>query len=99
MTDRQTENAADIDKDIRRRHNWPENWQLHIVDDIEHTQDKSGLYVYINWDLQTESVRLDVMSVPTSAPIVSFRGKSENVCKATMRFLQERLRGRLTNVL
>ena len=35
------------------------NWQLNRVDDIAWTQDKSGLYCYINWDLLTDSVRID----------------------------------------
>ena len=61
-------------------------WQLNRVDDIDWTQDNSGVYVYINWDLQTESVRLDIMT-KKAVPLVSFAGKAENVRKATMHWL------------
>jgi hypothetical protein len=63
-------------------------WQLNRVDDIKYTPDNSGVYVLINWDLQTDSVRLDVMTSDND-PLISFAGKAENVRKHTMRFLSD----------
>lgn len=70
-------------------------WQLNRVDDIEWTQDKSGVYVLINWDPQIDLVRLDIMPVlPTPSdvlPLVSFAGRADNVRKATMRWFVENI--------
>lgn len=65
-----------------------QNWKLNIVDNIEHKPDTSGIFVLINWDVKTEAVRLDIMSDDTYEPIISFRGKSDNVRKASMAYLE-----------
>ena len=62
-------------------------WQLNRVDDIAWTQDRSGVVVYIAWDLQTSSVRLDIISERNAEPLQSFAGKAENVRKAVMKWL------------
>lgn len=67
----------------------PDGWQLTHVDDIEHTQDQSGLYVYINWDVKTATVRLDIMCEQDAEPLMSFQGKADNVRKHTMRWLSD----------
>lgn len=67
-----------------------ENWKLQNVDNIEYTPDKSGIYVLINWIVDKESVRLDIMS-DNHEPIQSFCGKAENVRKAVMRYLSDGL--------
>lgn len=70
----------------------PNNWQLIRVDDIKWTQDKSGLYCYIAWDMLTDSVRLDLMrDVPSiTCPVVSFIGDADNVRKAFMQYMESR---------
>lgn len=75
------------ERDRSRRIATTAAWQLTHVDKIEWTQDKSGLHVYINWDMQTESVRLDVFDTKTGTPLVSFTGFADNVRKATMEWL------------
>jgi hypothetical protein len=62
-------------------------WQLSRVFDIAWTQDRSGVYIYINWDRATESVRLDLMTEGEAEPLQSFIGKADNVRKAAMRWL------------
>lgn len=64
-------------------------WQLNRVDDIEWTQDRSGVYVYINWDVQTESVRLDVMQEKEPHPMQSFAGEANNVRKHAVRWIAD----------
>ena len=80
-------------KDLRPVRKIDTNWQLIRVDDIEYTQDKSGVYVYINWDVLTESARLDIMAVADAVPLQSFIGKADNVRKATMRWFISALYG------
>jgi hypothetical protein len=62
------------------------NWQLNRVDtDIEYVPDAYGIFVYINWDLLTDSVRLDIMK--NDVPLQSFAGTANNVRKHTIRWL------------
>ena len=63
-------------------------WQLNRVDDIEWTQDRSGIYVYINWDAATDSVRLDIMTEANAQALQSFIGGSDNVRKAVMQWIE-----------
>lgn len=67
------------------------NWQLIRVDDIAWVQDRSGIYVVINWDVQTESARLDVMTEADAEPLQSFIGSADNVRKAVMRWFAGRI--------
>lgn len=69
------------------------NWQLNRVDDIEHTQDNSGIIVYVNWDLQTSSCRLDIVAIVGGFPLQSFAGTAENVRKHTIRYLDKSWQG------
>lgn len=84
-----------FEKDLLPVRKAKQQWQLIRVDDIEWTQDDSGIYVLINWDTQTDSVRIDVMpttSVPSDVlPIVSFAGRADNVRKATMQWFESRV--------
>ncbi len=69
-------------------------WQLHRVDDIEWTQDDSGVYVLISWDVKTESARLDIMAESfacSPVPLVSFVGRADNVRKAAMAWFDARI--------
>lgn len=63
-------------------------WQLQNVDNIEHTPDTSGIYVLINYQIQTDNVRLDIMS-DKNEPIQSFAGTSDNVRKHACRWMME----------
>ena len=58
-------------------------WKLNRVDAIEWVEDKSGVYVVINWDMLTDSVRLDFMA-KDSTPLQSFIGDSDDVRKAAI---------------
>lgn len=71
------------------------NWQLNRVDKIEWIQDGSGIYVCINWDVLTESARLDILAVADAVPLQSFIGNADNVRKATMRWFDSRLSQRI----
>lgn len=62
-------------------------WQLNNVDDIEYTIDVCGIYVLINWQCQTNTVRLDIMS-DNHEPRQSFAGTSDNVRKHAMRWIR-----------
>ncbi len=62
-------------------------WKLNRVDAIEWQQDKSGVYVYINYDVDTESTRLDIMTEANAQPLQSFIGKADNVRKAVMQWI------------
>lgn len=84
-------------RDKQREDRQRMSWRLNHVDDIEWTQDDSRLYVYINWDLQTESARLDVMTETNAEPLQSFIGKAINVRKATMLWLTSALYGKTYN--
>jgi hypothetical protein len=75
----------------------PTGWSLNVVDDIAWKQDASGIYVYINWDMQTQSVRLDIMAEAEAEPLQSFIGKSDNVRKAVMQWLTSALYGKAYN--
>lgn len=88
--DRQEAQEAQDRQDIRDRQQ--SNWQLNRVDDIEWIQDRSGIYVVINWDTQTGSARLDVMAEALAEPLQSFIGKADNVRKAVMQWLVKRVR-------
>lgn len=66
-----------------------DNWRLRRVDNVEHVQDDSGIYVYVNWDVETESARLDIMVEANAAPLQSFAGTANNVRKHAVRWLQE----------
>lgn len=68
------------------KRNETDKWKLNVVDDIPWTQDESGVYVIINWDMLTESARLDIMVEAKTEPIQSFVGKADNVRKATMQW-------------
>ena len=65
------------------------NWNLNRIDDIQWKQDSSGVYVYVNWDLLTDSVRLDIMVEANAEPLQSFIGRHDNVRKAVMRWLSD----------
>lgn len=65
-------------------------WAFNRVDDIDWTQDKSGIYCLINWDWKTNTVRIDIIS-DNHKPIISFAGGSDNVRKAVGRWLDSRL--------
>lgn len=67
-----------------------ENWKLNNVDDIEFTKDKSGIYVLINWDVKTNTVRLDIMS-DDHEPLQSFAGTTDNVRKHVIRWLSDNI--------
>lgn len=62
------------------------NWQLQRVDNIQWTKDTSGIYCLINWDVKTDTVRLDIMS-DNHEPMQSFAGSSDNVRKHVVRYL------------
>lgn len=66
-------------------------WQLNRVDDIAWKPDGSGLSVLINWDSQTESVRLDIIRENGAEPLQSFIGKADNVRKASMWWFAARI--------
>ncbi len=67
-----------------------QQWQLDRVDDLEYTQYRYCVYVYISWDTNTDSVRLDVMSVPSGLePLQSFIGTANNVRKHAVRWLSD----------
>lgn len=67
------------------------NWQLNRVDDIGWVQDDSDICVVINWDIQTESARLDIMKETRIKPLQSFIGKADNVRKAAMQWFAKRV--------
>ncbi len=66
-------------------------WQLNRVDDIEWTQDRSGVFVYINWNMSTDSVRLDIVRERDSQPLQSFAGTADNVRKHAVRWLVDNI--------
>lgn len=69
-------------------------WQLNRIDDIAWIQNRSGVYVYINYDVKTESIRLDIMAIaqlPVAEPLQSFVGKADNVRKAAMQWFAARI--------
>lgn len=68
----------------------PVLWQLTHVEDVEHTQDDSGVYVYINWVMPDNEARLDIMSESNSEPLASFQGCADNVRKHVMRWFENR---------
>lgn len=72
-------------------------WKLNRVDDIEWIQDRSGIYVYIAWDLQTESTRLDIMIEADAEPLQLFIGRADNVRKAAMQWFVSALYGKTYN--
>ena len=65
-----------------------DNWKLNRVDNSEYKPDDTGIYVLINWDIQTDTVRLDFMS-RKNEPIQSFAGSSDNVRKHAMRYIHK----------
>lgn len=70
-------------------------WQLNRVDPTEWVQDESGVHVLINWDTQTDSVRLDVMGhsfACSPVPLVSFAGHADDVRKHAMRWLTDHVK-------
>lgn len=67
------------------------DWQLTNVDDIAWTSDNSGVYCLINWQVQTDTVRIDFMTENTHNPIISFAGKSDNVRKAVGIWIDSRI--------
>lgn len=76
-------------RQAREKKQQADNWQLIHVDKTEWIQDKSGLYVYISWVLDTDEVRLDIFReiVNGSWPVISFQGDVDSVRKASMRWL------------
>lgn len=62
------------------------NWQLQRVDTIDWIKDTSGIYCLIDWDVKTDTVRLDIMT-DEHEPIISFAGASDNVRKAVGRWI------------
>lgn len=66
-------------------------WKLNRVDDVAWIQDSSGIYVYIEWDVKTDSTRLDLMTESNAEPLQSFIGESDNVRKAVMQWLAARI--------
>lgn len=64
-------------------------WQLNRVDDVDWTQDRSGVYAYIYWATDIESVRLDIMRAADAEPLQSFVGKADNVRKHAIRWLSD----------
>ena len=68
-------------------------WQLNRVDDIDWTQDESGVHVFISWGVQTESVRLDIFATVGDVPLQSFAGTANNVRKHAIRYLDKNWQG------
>ena len=66
------------------------NWRLQNVDDIAWEPDRSGVYCLINWQVQTNTVRLDIMS-DKHEPLQSFAGESDNVRKATLNWMSDNI--------
>lgn len=64
-------------------------WRLNRVDDMEWTQDRSGVHVCIHWVIKTNRVRLDVMREADAEPLQSFAGKANNVRKHAIRWLSD----------
>ena len=64
-------------------------WTLNNVDAIEWKQDASGLYSVVNYNVDTMTVRLDLLTIDGNEPIQSFQGDACNVRKAAMQWLTE----------
>lgn len=66
-----------------------ENWKLQNAGDTEFRPDTSGIYCLINWLVDQDAVRLDIMS-KADEPLQSFVGDADNVRKHAMRWIHEK---------
>jgi hypothetical protein len=66
-------------------------WQLSDVDSIEWRQDDSGIYCIINYNIDTETVRIDLFMILGDIPLQSFQGNGDDVRKAVMQWLSARI--------
>ena len=80
-----------FERDERPNRKTSDNWKLNHVDSIEWIKDTSGIYCLINWDVKTNTVRLDIMS-DNHEPLQSFQGDADNVRKHAMRWLSDNVK-------
>ena len=64
-------------------------WELKQVDDTEWIQDDSGYYTLIHY-VKDNTVRIDFMD-RDDMPFISFQGTADNVRKAFMQWIDNRI--------
>lgn len=64
-------------------------WELITVDFTECKIDTSDIMCYINYIEKSDNVRIDFLRASDSSLLKSFVGKSDNVRKACMQYLED----------
>lgn len=67
-------------------------WRLTNVDYVLWRPDDSGVFCLVNWQVQTNTVRIDLIEAISQEPIVSFAGKADNVRKALTQWIDDQSR-------